>query len=271
MTDRLKQMFDQALAPYEQRRRQAAAATPKAPLPMVVTVWQPWAWAIVCGTKRVENRSRPTAYRGRLLIHVGHGPRQGWEDYVAETLASFPRGCPRPSPAELREQLGYVIGEVTLVGSKANGESPADPWAVPGQCGWLLERPRVYTRPFALRGQQGLFRLPAEHFADLQRAGIKLWHCNDLDVTTDNPHQAVIAYSLAGADRFDTLVTVNRQRVFFGDLLAEAARWSGEEQLAQRFERETQRRVRDRAAGVCLEEWPSRCERPQGRGEGIGS
>ena len=37
----------------------------------VLTVRQPWAWAIIQGGKDVENRSGPTKHRGPLLIHAG--------------------------------------------------------------------------------------------------------------------------------------------------------------------------------------------------------
>jgi ASCH domain len=43
-------------------------ATDEAP---VLTVRQPWAWAIIHGGKDVENRSWRTKYRGPLLIHAG--------------------------------------------------------------------------------------------------------------------------------------------------------------------------------------------------------
>ncbi len=36
-----------------------------------LTIRQPWAWAITCGLKRVENRTWSTNYRGPLLIHAG--------------------------------------------------------------------------------------------------------------------------------------------------------------------------------------------------------
>ena len=35
-----------------------------------LSVCQPWAWAIVCGLKTVENRWRPTRHRGPLVIHA---------------------------------------------------------------------------------------------------------------------------------------------------------------------------------------------------------
>ena len=36
-----------------------------------LTVLQPYAWAIVTGLKKIENRTWPTSHRGELLIHAG--------------------------------------------------------------------------------------------------------------------------------------------------------------------------------------------------------
>lgn len=36
-----------------------------------ITIKQPWAWLIVEGIKDIENRTWPTKFRGRVLIHAG--------------------------------------------------------------------------------------------------------------------------------------------------------------------------------------------------------
>ena len=36
----------------------------------VLTVRQPWAWAILFAGKDIDNRSRSTDYRGPLMIHA---------------------------------------------------------------------------------------------------------------------------------------------------------------------------------------------------------
>jgi len=36
-----------------------------------LSIRQPWAWAIVAGHKKFENRSWKTSYRGPLIIHAG--------------------------------------------------------------------------------------------------------------------------------------------------------------------------------------------------------
>lgn len=46
-----------------------------------ITIRQPWAYAITCG-KNVENRSRPTSYRGPVAIHAGKTlDRDAMHDY----------------------------------------------------------------------------------------------------------------------------------------------------------------------------------------------
>jgi hypothetical protein len=38
---------------------------------LALSIKQPWSWLIVFGHKDIENRSWPTRYRGRFLIHAG--------------------------------------------------------------------------------------------------------------------------------------------------------------------------------------------------------
>ena len=35
-----------------------------------LSIRQPWAWLIAHGWKNIENRTWPTGYRGRFLIHA---------------------------------------------------------------------------------------------------------------------------------------------------------------------------------------------------------
>lgn len=242
---RLEQLFAAGLAPYQERQQRAQQRAAKPERPMVLTVWQPWAWALVYGSKRVENRGSPTAYRGRVLIHAGLGPSD-WDNYVAQALSSWPRGSRRPDVTDLRAMRGHVIGEVTLVDVRRFDDASADPWAVPGQWGWIVRDPTIYAKPFEMIGKPGLRRLPREHEPDLRRAGARYWSLDDLDVVTSDPSQAMIALSLAGVARLETRVRVNRKLIFFGELAAEAARWAGHERMATRFETA----LADRLAGT---------------------
>src|SRR4051794_18968482 len=42
----------------------------RAPAPRVLSLKQPWAWAVSAGKKKVENRSWNTPYRGTVYIHA---------------------------------------------------------------------------------------------------------------------------------------------------------------------------------------------------------
>lgn len=233
---RLEELFAAGLATYEQRQAAGKKAAAIELPPKVLTIWQPWAWAVVNGSKRIENRGSATAYRGRLLIHVGQGPKTRWEEHVKEALDGWPPTHPRPSVEQLREQIGTVIGEVTLVGCEPNGQQPTDPWAVPGQVGWRLACPRAYARPFALRGQQGLFALPHEHQQEWRRAGLRTYRLDDFDVRTTSASQAVAACYTYGVRRFATVVKVNGSPLYFGLLVSAAARFVGDDGIAEQVE-----------------------------------
>mgnify|MGYP000085348797 CR=1 FL=1 len=72
-----------------------------------LTVRQPWAEAIACGAKLVENRSMGTRYRGPLAVHAG----KGWAEwgFADERLRElWPDGGPMP----WQRSLGYALRHV---------------------------------------------------------------------------------------------------------------------------------------------------------------
>jgi hypothetical protein len=116
----------------------------------VLTVRQPWAWAIVNGLKPIENRAWSTAHRGLLVIHSALN--------VAKATdldgGRFPDGTPVPDPRTL--DLGALVGVVNLTacvrlrdlaftGDPA-WRSKAQPWSTGPWC-WLLDRPRRFKVP----------------------------------------------------------------------------------------------------------------------------
>jgi hypothetical protein len=122
-----------------------------APAPWrALSVRRPWANLLFRG-KNIENRSWPTRYRGRLLVHAG----QRWD----------PRG--REVAAQLRitveddEPSGY-LGVVDLVDVHF-GVSCCRPWGEPGTYHWRLEAPLMFSAPIDGPGQQRLYRnVPTE-------------------------------------------------------------------------------------------------------------
>ncbi len=115
----------------------------------VLTVRQPWAWAIIQGGKDVENRSWPTKHRGALLIHAGSAfERDGYE--------TVKRLAPQPPPPADDFVHGAIIGVVDLVDCVQDSGSE---WATPGQWHWCLRGP-VALPAFSCSGKLGLWRPP---------------------------------------------------------------------------------------------------------------
>jgi len=116
----------------------------------VLTIRQPWAWAIVHGGKDVENRSWPTNRRGTLLIHAGSAfEADGYE--VVRQLATR-----QPPPASDLVR-GAIIGVVELVDCVRDSDSE---WAISDQWHWCLRDPRPLAQPFLCPGKLGLWRPP---------------------------------------------------------------------------------------------------------------
>jgi hypothetical protein len=77
----------------------------------VLTVRQPWAWAIVHGGKDVENRTRNIAggYRGPVAIHAGLAP------FEKGTLAGRRHAELHGGEVDSRIVFGAILGVVDLV------------------------------------------------------------------------------------------------------------------------------------------------------------
>lgn len=75
-----------------------------------LSIRQPYAWLIVNGFKDIENRTWPTYFRGRVLIHAGvNYPKRDYrddaEDYSDEYGIEYP-------PRE--QMIGGIVGVATI-------------------------------------------------------------------------------------------------------------------------------------------------------------
>ena len=129
----------------------------------VLTVRQPYAWAIIHGGKDIENRSRNIAgdYRGPVAIHAGL------------QAAAFDADHPELLPLDERHVTGVIIGVVDLVDVRFNG-TLWDSWYLirernPLNSKWAdvdaayhlkLANPRALANPIPYRGGLGLRHLP---------------------------------------------------------------------------------------------------------------
>jgi hypothetical protein len=154
----------------------------------ILTVRQPWAWAIIHGGKNVENRTRNIAgtYRGPVAIHVATAcPLLDDDCKVSDLLGKPVRTMKDFQPID----GGHIIGVVDLVdvhrviesAGRAHceiTEAPTDP-AVSGACSiWaerdahhlLLANPRTLAEPIRYRGALGLRELDADTVARIEAA-----------------------------------------------------------------------------------------------------
>lgn len=150
-----------------------------------LTVRQPWAEAIACGAKLVENRSMGTRYRGPLAIHAGKGwARWGFADQ--RLLDLWPRGGQDSPGYALRHVPAYhgrpphpfVAGQVLAVAELVDAHEAVptesgegcccEPWGElryaasdgrvrSGVRHWVLEGVVRLPEPLPAKGRLGLW------------------------------------------------------------------------------------------------------------------
>lgn len=110
----------------------------------VLSVRQPWAWAILYAGKDIENRSWSANYRGPLAIHASMvmDPPDEWH---------LPRRVRQPEHEDLA--LGAILGIVDLVDVV---ESSRSKW-FSGPYDWVLRNPRRLPRPLRAKGRLQLW------------------------------------------------------------------------------------------------------------------
>lgn len=139
-----------------------------------ISIRAPWAWLIVHGSKRIENRKQgfPSAFRGELLLHASVKRSQADRDAAIAFVESFDPDLAARIP--LLEDLprGGIVARCRLadvihpVGAKRRGDAPyshplgRNVWYT-GGVGLVLsdvrETPRV-----PCKGALGLWRPPAD-------------------------------------------------------------------------------------------------------------
>ena len=129
-----------------------------------ISLWQPWASAIVLGLKRIETRGWATSHRGPLAIHAA----KRWTPDERDFCRHFARVHGRPEL--LDPPRGALIGVVDLVAALPSealeeglSETERDLGNYgPGRFGWVLEDVLAFRAPIPYRGMQGLFNVPDE-------------------------------------------------------------------------------------------------------------
>ena len=109
-----------------------------------ITIHFPWAWAIVHGYKRVENRTWETSYRGPLLIHSGQSPAS--DERATQILRTLSVAVP-PQSQFVRGRILGVVDLVDILPLKEylakHGDSPLNRGLAVGPYCWVLANPRI--------------------------------------------------------------------------------------------------------------------------------
>ena len=121
---------------------------------IALSIRQPWAWLILNAGKDIENRSWPTKYRGRVLIHASKGmTRDEYQDATDFLYSAVRWSGEMPSFEQL--ERGGVVGSVEIADCVRSSPSR---WFV-GEYGFVLRDPIILPfRPF--RGALGFFDVP---------------------------------------------------------------------------------------------------------------
>jgi hypothetical protein len=126
-----------------------------------LVVRQPWAWALVAGTKDIENRSWTTDYRGPIVIQAS-----GSKAIVNHVINSSTVPLP-----PMNFDYGALIGVVDLLDVVPLSESlESNPWAWGPYC-WKVGNARRFAKPIPAKGKLKLYAL-ASDLADRARAAI---------------------------------------------------------------------------------------------------
>jgi len=127
----------------------------------VLSIRQPWAWAIVTVGKDIENRCWPTKFRGRFLIHAAKGCTKDEyldaKSFIMGAIAPPYRGKGIIFPGWKLMDRGGIVGVAEIVDCVRESDSP---WFV-GDWGFALRN--VQPLEFLpCKGALGFFHLPNE-------------------------------------------------------------------------------------------------------------
>lgn len=133
-----------------------------------LSIQQPWAHLIFAGLKPVENRSRPTRFRGRIFVHASARLAcRNWADVFSGPPVPWTEGLTvdHPAPAVLPAladlPTGAVVGSVELYDCLTLADLPKSLKRHPQAGGpfcWLLRDPRPLAFPVPAKGKLGIWK-----------------------------------------------------------------------------------------------------------------
>lgn len=153
-----------------------------------ISIKQPWASLIVKGIKPIENRTWPTKYRGRVLVHAGAKPEK--EPYKIFSESQFDFLNEEGREHQLFEVFDYyknngaIIGSVEIVDCVINHESI---WADKRSelfllnnkaiYNWVLANPIKFPEPIPAKGKLSFWDYPNILAEPEEKGGELFCHC----------------------------------------------------------------------------------------------
>ena len=123
----------------------------------VLSVRQPYASLLVSGIKDVENRSRRTNYRGKVLIHAAKKVHdvvrflKTRHEFTVEEIAMMTQ----MNEVEENDLFGCIVGSVEIVDCVQDSTSA---WAERGQWHLVCRNAKVFAQPVRnVKGRLGLW------------------------------------------------------------------------------------------------------------------
>ena len=110
----------------------------------VLSIRQPYAWLVVNGIKDIENRSKRTRKRQRILIHASSSR----QELTPKVLEWCQARTDRKLPAIDDFETGGIVGIVEITDCVRRHSSP---WKSPSNYGWVLAN----AQPLKFRACKG--------------------------------------------------------------------------------------------------------------------
>lgn len=160
-----------------------------------VTIKQPYPYLICSGIKDIENRTWPTKFRGRVLVHASAKPMkminpnnvftyQQWESFSLEDQVQLM--CSGTSFKPLSDAA--IIGSVEIVdcvvchdsiwAEKRDGRlDSAKQWIEKPIYNWVLANPILFPEPIPAKGKQSFWDYPGILAEPEEKDGPLYCHC----------------------------------------------------------------------------------------------
>lgn len=140
----------------------------------VLSVRQPWAWALIHGGKDVENRNWPTNFRGTLAIHAGKTFDMTNDEFCdmgnglyGQPFTDLALGYAQAYNVGEDDPRGAIIGTVEVYDCVPDSVCQSR-WKAEGYdffC-WLVRNPKALRDPIPMKGRLGLFHVPDSLFEE---------------------------------------------------------------------------------------------------------